>query len=313
MNGRALNERAIEVSPSSAQVLDRAHEILTPFPPSKNRPRPGDWNCPQCGFSNFQRRTACFRCSYPAMQAAHGGDPMGFGYGYPPHAMMGGHPHMSHSGHGGHGSHNMPHMGRAGGGPVPFRAGDWKCGQEGCSYHNFAKNISCLRCSAPRSSAAIINEPSFTNPMDNSSNYGMHASSMAGTPGIGPYGQGHAGYASGGGYNGHQYGGPPSTYALPSGPGGGLSPYPSMGAAAHYNQHTVSGAPSAGGVFDGRAESTFSGAGQTPASAGSAQNGNNYGFEAHNDPFAFLSAGMGNLIMDDGRRNGAVNSTKSPA
>ena len=42
MNGRALNEKAIEVSPSSSRVLDRAAEMLTPFPPSKNRPRPGD-------------------------------------------------------------------------------------------------------------------------------------------------------------------------------------------------------------------------------------------------------------------------------
>ncbi|KAJ8108617.1 hypothetical protein ONZ43_g6370 [Nemania bipapillata] len=33
MNGRALNEKAIEVSPSSSRVLDRAAEVLTPFPP----------------------------------------------------------------------------------------------------------------------------------------------------------------------------------------------------------------------------------------------------------------------------------------
>jgi hypothetical protein len=26
--------------------------------------RPGDWTCPSCGFSNFQRRTECFRCSF---------------------------------------------------------------------------------------------------------------------------------------------------------------------------------------------------------------------------------------------------------
>jgi hypothetical protein len=31
-----------EVSSSSSHVLDRATEILTAFPPSKNRPRPGD-------------------------------------------------------------------------------------------------------------------------------------------------------------------------------------------------------------------------------------------------------------------------------
>lgn len=64
-NGRCLNERVIEVLPSSTSVLERAGDILIHFPQSKNRPRPGDWNCPNCGFSNFQRRTACFRCTYP--------------------------------------------------------------------------------------------------------------------------------------------------------------------------------------------------------------------------------------------------------
>src|ERR1700753_21663 len=84
MNGRALNEKAIEVSPSSNRVLDRAAEVLTPFPPSKNRPRPGDWTCPSCGFSNFQRRTACFRCSYPGISAA-APDPYGGGFWLTPH------------------------------------------------------------------------------------------------------------------------------------------------------------------------------------------------------------------------------------
>ncbi|GAM36345.1 hypothetical protein TCE0_018r05364 [Talaromyces pinophilus] len=93
MNGRALNEKAIEVSPSSSRVLDRAAEILTPFPPSKNRPRPGDWTCPSCGFSNFQRRTACFRCSFPAVGAA----PDPYGYGYVPPSMMP--PINPHGGH----------------------------------------------------------------------------------------------------------------------------------------------------------------------------------------------------------------------
>lgn len=65
LNGRCLNDRVIEVSPSSSGVLERAGEVLVHFPQSKNRPRPGDWTCPNCGFSNFQRRTACFRCSYP--------------------------------------------------------------------------------------------------------------------------------------------------------------------------------------------------------------------------------------------------------
>src|SRR5437868_10277356 len=102
MNGRALNEKAIEVSPSSSRVLDRAAEVLTPFPPSKNRPRPGDWTCPSCGFSNFQRRTACFRCSFPAVSTGPQGD-MGYGYGYGPPAMMAPPHHGGHHGNMGHG------------------------------------------------------------------------------------------------------------------------------------------------------------------------------------------------------------------
>ncbi|KAI5283147.1 hypothetical protein KEM54_002363, partial [Ascosphaera aggregata] len=154
MNGRALNDKAIEVCPSSSRVLDRAAavEILAPFPPSKNRPRPGDWTCPSCGFSNFQRRTACFRCSFPAVPpnpAAYG-----YGYGHLPHQhhLMG--HHGSHLGGGYHGGRGMG--GGASGGVVPFRAGDWKCGRDGCGYHNFAKNVACLRCQAPRSNAAVI-------------------------------------------------------------------------------------------------------------------------------------------------------------
>src|ERR1700722_17061117 len=116
MNGRALNEKAIEVSPSSSRVLDRASEILTPFPPSKNRPRPGDWTCPSCGFSNFQRRTACFRCSFPAMSAGpSGGGRGGYGgSGYGPGAMMAPAQHMGH--HGGMGGGHGGGGGRMGGG-----------------------------------------------------------------------------------------------------------------------------------------------------------------------------------------------------
>lgn len=71
--------------------------MLTPFPPSKNRPRPGDWTCPSCGFSNFQRRTVCFRCSFPAMSAQQP-DPYGQQYGMAPNP------------YGGAGGYGQPHM-----------------------------------------------------------------------------------------------------------------------------------------------------------------------------------------------------------
>lgn len=306
MNGRALNEKAIEVSPSSARVLDRAADILTPFPPSKNRPRPGDWTCPSCGFSNFQRRTACFRCSYPAMGAGPSGDGMGYGYGYGPHNVMGGHHHMGHG-------HGMPHMGgRGGGGIVPFRAGDWKCGSEGCGYHNFAKNVSCLRCGAPRSSAAVVADSSFNSNMDNSSGYGMHGPTMGGGPGAGAYGGGGpGGYGSGGGYQSQQYGGPPSTYGLPSSVAASNAPYSGMGSGMYGNnngQHSAA-------AYDNRQsqEHSYSSAGQSSATMGQANGGGHYGgFDNQNDPFSFLNTSLGSLTIDDSRRNGAASTAKSP-
>jgi len=36
-------------------------------------------------------------------------------------------------------------------------SGDWRCGADGCSYHNPAENVNCLRCGAPRSRAAQTN------------------------------------------------------------------------------------------------------------------------------------------------------------
>lgn len=198
MNGRVLNDRIIEVQPSSAGVLDKAQEILTPFPSSKNRPRPGDWTCPSCGFSNFQRRTACFRCSFPATSAQavqeskyagpgyYTGGPGGYAagsYGASYGRATGGpggpggvpgatgqHHHAHQNGH--RGVHQGAHQALGGsatrgysaygGQPaigssnVPFRAGDWKCMNENCAYHNFAKNVCCLKCGAPRVASAIL-------------------------------------------------------------------------------------------------------------------------------------------------------------
>lgn len=308
MNGRALNEKAIEVSPSSSRVLDRAAEILTPFPPSKNRPRPGDWTCPSCGFSNFQRRTACFRCSFPAMSAGPTGDAMGGyggGYGYGPPQMMPPQQHMGH--HGGMGGHGGGRMG-GGGGVVPFRAGDWKCGSEGCGYHNFAKNVSCLRCGASRAGAAVVADSGYPSPMEAPSGYGMGPGSMAGTPGPGPFASAAGGFGAGGGYGQH-FGGPPSTYALPSGLGAPTGGYPSLN--THFGP---AGGSHSAGPFDSRAaEAAFQSATNGPASAGP---GNFYSNQGESDPFAFLSSGIGNMGLgsQDARQNGASAApSKSPA
>lgn len=196
-------EHIVEIQPSSTRVLDRAQEILSPFPQSKNKPRPGDWNCPSCGFSNFQRRTACFRCSFPAVSAVQVNNKqyMNFNGGmnaaqnnnngfskpntsptqnyYQSNAQPGQAPttksnsnfndpgslKQENSGYrfggssvyGGNGSMinyngnryiSQQSSNSGGGSNVPFRAGDWKC--PACTYHNFAKNLVCLRCGSAK-------------------------------------------------------------------------------------------------------------------------------------------------------------------
>ncbi|KAI5780911.1 hypothetical protein EDC01DRAFT_260192 [Geopyxis carbonaria] len=301
MNGRALNEKAIEVSPSSSRVLDRAAEILTPFPPSKNRPRPGDWTCPSCGFSNFQRRTACFRCSFPAVPAAPGADPM-FGYGgYSAQSMVP--PQPPSLGHGGgHGlpARSMPNSG----GMVPFRAGDWKCGSDNCGYHNFAKNVSCLRCGASRAGAAVVADTAFPSPVDAPSPYG--GGGMGGGPGHGLGGGGgpmgsQFGGAGGGGFPGQQFGSQQHGFGLPSSLSGGSGGFPPL------NTSLGPGVgPNSAGPFDQRAESAFSSAGNGPNGGGL------YSGLPSEEAFSFLSGGLGSLGLDD-RRKEINGGGKSPA
>jgi hypothetical protein len=277
MNGRALNEKAIEVSPSSSRVLDRAAEILTPFPPSKNRPRPGDWTCPSCGFSNFQRRTACFRCSYPAVSAGPAGDSV-FGYSYPSASVIPNQPpSLGHSG-----GHALQARGMAsGGGIVPFRAGDWKCGSDGCGYHNFAKNVSCLRCGASRAGAAVVADTAFSSPIDAPAPY-------MGGPG-GQLGGPLAGQFSGAGFPGSQHFGAQSgAFGMPSGLGAGPG-FPPMN----------SGMGPSNGPFDQRsaAEQAFSTGGT------GVPNGLYNQLQNEDMQLSFLSGGLGGLSLgDDGRR-----------
>ncbi|ORY74832.1 hypothetical protein BCR37DRAFT_333979, partial [Protomyces lactucae-debilis] len=165
LNGRALGDKIIKVSPSSPMLLDTAASLLTSFPASKNRPRPGDWLCGLCGFSNFQRRQACFRCACPATMvrdsAARGNMVQSAGMPVAAAAAAAaatGYFQQTH--YNGYTSPPMQNYGLLSPGlslpsstvvtptsPV-FRAGDWHCGL--CAFHNFARNIACLKCSAQR-------------------------------------------------------------------------------------------------------------------------------------------------------------------
>lgn len=240
---------------------------------------------------------------------------MGYSGGYgnygPPSMMASGPPHM-----GGHGGHGMGGHGRGmgnSGGMVPFRAGDWKCGSEGCGYHNFAKNVSCLRCGASRAGAAVVAESGFSSPIDAPSGYNMGPPSVAGTPGPGPFAStAGGGFNSGSGFPGQHYGGPPSTYALPSGLGAATGLYPPMNA-GQFGPSGAAGSGGAGGPFDSRAaEAAFSNAGQGPPPSGGPA-GNGFYSSHSDDPFAFLSTGLGGLTMNDESRRNGERANKSPA
>lgn len=201
------------------------------------------------------------------------------------------------------------------GGVVPFRAGDWKCGNEGCYYHNFAKNVSCLRCGASRNNAAIVAEsnapnmqgfagpgPSYGGGPPNMSMPPMDPSSYGGMgPGPAAYGGGAMGGPPGG-FGGQTFG-PPSTY-LPSGLGA-PSPYMTAG----YAQMAGNGQP---GGFDSRAEQAFnqgnlSATGGAPgySNGGYGPSATGYGNDGSGDPFSFLNTGMSSLgLGDNDRRNG---------
>lgn len=213
---------------------------------------------------------------------------------------------------------------------MPFRAGDWKCGRDGCFYHNFAKNVSCLRCGAPRQEAAVVAEGgggqhyqgSSYAPTPNMSMGSMGGSSYgAMTPASDAYGSNPMGGPPGG--FGAQSFGPPSTYALPSGLG---APSPYMTGGYGQMPPTNQGGGQAPGGFDSRTEQAFNQGNQSATGGaqggGYAANGGNYGGnnagsygnDASDVSLAFLNAGMGNLGFGerDERRNGGQGGAKSP-
>ncbi|MBE7181620.1 MAG: hypothetical protein INR71_10510, partial [Terriglobus roseus] len=244
---------------------------------------------------------------------------------------MGGHGMGGHHGGGGGGG-----GGRGSGGIVPFRPGDWKCANEQCNYHNFAKNPHCLRCGGPRNTHVDANPfPSgMDQPGSNSAAYGLGPPSMAGTPGP-------ATFATPAGFGSGAFG-PPGGFGAPP---GGPSSYGMPGLGAPYGMGAMSAGygPANGGMpppsgFDARAEAAFSGANTT---AGAAAFGNGAGGFGGSDPAAaaaaqqgqgqatagsqqqqqggdinlsFLSSGFGALSMSDERgRSGGAGQTKSPA
>lgn len=226
---------------------------------------------------------------------------------------------------------------------VPFRAGDWKCGSDNCGYHNFAKNVSCLRCGASRAGAAVVADTAFPSPVDAPSygaGMGLGGAGQGHHPGLsGPAGLGHFGAAAGGaGVSGFPGQGGPfgaaaqqqSNFGLPSsvslgggfpqmnalgggntgGPGGmgGHGPQGGMGAMG-------GGVNQGSGHFDHRAEQAFSGAGASAGNVGGPNGGPQslYSGLPSEEAFSFLSGGLAGLGLDDDRRKQINGGGKSPA
>lgn len=222
---------------------------------------------------------------------------MGYGYGY-------GGPQMMHHGPHGHGvgGRSQSTLGAS----APFRPGDWRCGVETCNYHNFAKNVNCLRCGAPRSQASIVADSTNFNAMNDPS-FGMGQPPMGGQPGGAPFGPG--GFGAPGAFPTPGFAGPPSGYGMPSAMGA-PSPFPPMGGYAANGGMHASG-------FDARAESAFTGAG--PSGTGAPTSGASYnggagagGYDQPQDPFHFLGSELGNMSLNDNRRQAGTGATKSP-
>jgi len=104
---------------------DRAPPVR---PSSKLPTRPGDWNCEECGYLNFARRTECNSNNCRAPRPVGGG---GSSSRVDP----------SSRGHGGWGKSRVE------------REGDWNCRR--CAFSNFSRRTECKECGEPRDESTI--------------------------------------------------------------------------------------------------------------------------------------------------------------
>ncbi|KAI9316052.1 hypothetical protein BX666DRAFT_1954379 [Dichotomocladium elegans] len=218
LNGRCLGDRAVEVSPSSERVIEAAGSMLVPFPAqSKGRAlRPGDWNCPGCGFHNFASRRTCFKCntenpnappaivqsaplatSLPSQPMATHSQNFIPGDWICPNYSCSFHNYASRyqcfkcgtfrpqnagsASHGGPPGHNAPPSYGRPHHPITFRPGDWYCPNPTCGFQNFASRISCFKCHTPNPTSG--QRPSY----GQQPSYGYGSESSYG----GAYGQGN--------------------------------------------------------------------------------------------------------------------------
>jgi len=110
----------------------------------------GDWNCPACGDHQFARNQQCRKCGTPKDgfgAAAAGGGKGGIAAALA--AML-----AAASGGGGFGGSGKGKKGQ-------MVEGDWLC--PSCGDHQFARNLACRKCGAPKDDGAVLQHATNAN------------------------------------------------------------------------------------------------------------------------------------------------------
>ncbi|XP_063902173.1 uncharacterized protein LOC135121820 [Zophobas morio] len=102
---------------------------------------PGDWMCPQCDSHNFSRNMNCRDCGIVRPNNADKLE----------NYRSGGGENQKHYTNNSRYSSSNNSFGMVNNSiPLNFMPGDWMCSQPKCQHHNFARNLECRRCGAPK-------------------------------------------------------------------------------------------------------------------------------------------------------------------
>lgn len=119
-----------------------------PVPPARggSNPslRPGDWNCPSCGDLQFERNQACRKCGCPKPALPPPSLPPNRSQALPPPSLP---PNRAQA---------SPLAFAASGNPMAPE--DWICSN--CGDHQFARNLACRKCAAPKPTMSTNNQAS---------------------------------------------------------------------------------------------------------------------------------------------------------
>jgi len=114
---------------------------------ANNQPqRPGDWNCPSCGDLQFERNQVCRKCGCPKPALPPPSLPPNRSQALPPPSLP---PNRAQA---------SPLTFAASGRGSEMATDDWICSN--CGDHQFARNLACRKCAAPKPTMSTNNQVS---------------------------------------------------------------------------------------------------------------------------------------------------------